>query len=211
MRSRPTRRFFERPAHEVARELVGMSLQRRLPDGTTLIGRLVETEAYLGDGSDPGSHSHRGITPRNRSMFGPPGRLYVYRSYGIHIRMNVVCGTEGDGAAVLLRAVEPLSGIATMRTLRGLEPARPDRLIARGPGRLAQAFGVALDHDGADLLRGQFAIAFAQEPCAATHVETSRRVGLTKGANLRLRFYDRDNPWVSPWRPGKARRKGKKG
>ncbi len=211
MRRRPTEHFYQRPAVEVARELVGMILQRQLPDSSLLAGRIVETEAYLGDGSDPGSHSHRGITPRNSSMFGPPGRIYVYRSYGIHLCLNVVCEAEGRGAAVLIRAVEPLTGIPSMRKLRGLDASHSDRLIARGPGRLAQAFGVEPSHDGASALGGEFDVLFSPERSTIRTLEVSRRVGLSKGANLLLRFYEKKSPWVSPWRAGKSNARGGRG
>ena len=131
------RAFFDRPGPEVARDLLGAVLVHRLGDGTRLAGRIVEVEAYIGDGSDPGSHSHRGPTPRNRSMFGPPGHLYAYRSYGVHTCANVVCEARGRGAAVLLRALEPCEGIERMRALRGLGARSPERAIASGPGRLA--------------------------------------------------------------------------
>ena len=105
------RSFFDRSSPRVGRELVGCYLTRRIEGGPRLVGRIVEVEAYVGDGSDPGAHTHNGPTPRNRVMFGPPGRLYVYRSYGIHICANVVCEAEGRGAAVLFRAVEPVAGV----------------------------------------------------------------------------------------------------
>ena len=202
----PIRRaFFDRPCLEVARDLVGSVLLRRLPDGTRLAGRLVEVEAYLGDGSDPGAHSHRGPTPRNRSMFGPPGRLYVYRSYGVHACANVVCEREGSGAAVLLRAVEPLEGIDAMRRHRGLAGDRPERLIASGPGRLCEAFALGLELDGASLLRGDLRLRWAGLEIEPFRVERGPRVGLNRGAELPHRFYAVDNPWVSRWRGGARR------
>jgi DNA-3-methyladenine glycosylase len=205
----PIRRaFFNRPCLEVARDLVGSILLRRLADGTRLAGRLVEVEAYLGDGSDPGAHSHRGPTPRNRSMFGPPGRLYVYRSYGIHACANVVCEREGSAAGVLLRALEPLEGIDTMRRNRGLAGDRPGPPIASGPGRLCQAFALGLEHDGASLLRGDLQLRWAGQEMEPLRVERGRRVGLNRGAELPHRFYAPDNPWVSRWRDG-ARRHSK--
>ncbi len=137
-------RFFARSPVEVSPELLGCWLSRTLHDGTRLLGRIVEVEAYLGDGSDPSSHAHPGPTPRNRSMFGPPGRLYAYLSYGVHVCANVVCEPAGSGAAILLRAVEPIGGEPTMRRLRGLADDADRRLVASGPGRLAQAFGLAL-------------------------------------------------------------------
>ncbi len=199
----PIRRaFFDRPCLEVARDLVGSVLLRRLADGTRLAGRLVEVEAYLGDGSDPGAHSHRGPTPRNQSMFGPPGRLYVYCSYGIHACANVVCEREGSGAAVLLRALEPLEGIDAMRRHRGLSGDRPGRPIASGPGRLCEAFALGLEHDGASLLRGDLQLRRPGQELEPLRVERGRRVGLNRGAELPHRFYATDNPWVSPWRGG---------
>ena len=120
------RRFFARPTLDVARDLLGAHLVRRV-GGERLVTRIVEVEAYLGDGSDPGSHCHRGLTPRNRAMFGPPGRLYVYRSYGIHTCVNVVCEEEGVAGAVLLRAAEPLMGVDRMRRNRGLGAGGPVR------------------------------------------------------------------------------------
>ena len=156
MRSGPPlrRAFFERSSVEVARDLVGATLIRKLADGTRLAGRLVEVEAYLGDGSDPSAHSHNGLTLRNQTMFGPPGRLYAYRSYGIHTCVNLVCAPEGDAAAVLLRAFEPTCGLVRMRQLRGLARSASDRLIARGPGRLAQALDLRLEDDGMSALGG---------------------------------------------------------
>jgi len=148
--SRLAIRFFARDAVSVARDLLGCRLVHDSPAGL-LVGRIVEVEAYLGDGSDPASHAHRGATPRNRSMFGPPGRFYVYRSMGLHFCANLVCEPEPRASAVLLRAVEPLAGLAQMQAARG---GRSGRELASGPGKLCQAFGIAREHDGADALRG---------------------------------------------------------
>ena len=198
-----TRAFFDRPCLEVAPDLVGVHLMRKLPDRTTLIGRIVEVEAYLGDGTDPGSHSHRGETPRNRSMFGAPGRLYAYRIYGIHTCLNVVCEPAGRGAAILLRALEPLEGIDAMRRHRGLCDRQSAREIARGPGRLAQALGIGMAEDGASLLRGAITLRSGPTGTATRATARSRRIGLTKGADLNYRFYEADSPWVCrlPRRP----------
>ena len=133
-----TRALLARAAPDVARELVGWTF---LVDGVG--GVVVETEAYEPD--DPASHSYGGRKARNTTMFGPPGRLYVYRSYGIHWCANVVCGEEDVGAAVLLRALEPTEGLDVMRARRGLDDAR---LLAAGPGRLTQALGISGAHDG---------------------------------------------------------------
>lgn len=191
------RAFFARPAPAVARDLLGALLVHRLADGARLIGRIVEVEAYIGDGTDPGSHSHRGPTPRNRSMFGPPGRLYTYLSYGVHVCANVVCEASGSGAAVLLRALEPCEGGERMRALRGLAPGAPERAIASGPGRLAQAFGITLADDGRSLLRGALALRAPAAGAGPVRVATSRRIGITQGAALPYRYYDAASPCVS--------------
>jgi len=194
---RLTRAFFERSCLQVGRELVGCYLARRLADGTRLVGRIVEVEAYLGDGSDPGSHTHNGRTERNRAMFGPPGRLYVYRSYGVHLCANVVCEAEGRGAAVLFRAVEPIAGGAFMRALRGLRGDARPRDVATGPGRLGQAFDLSLDDYGVSLLRGRFGLHAPGAGDPEPRVATSRRIGLSRGADLPFRFYDPASPCVT--------------
>ncbi len=197
-----TRAFFDRPGPEVARDLLGALLVHRLADGTRLVGRIVEVEAYVGDGSDPGSHSHRGPTPRNRSMFGPPGHLYTYRSYGVHTCANVVCEARGRGAAVLLRALEPCEGSERMRALRGLDAQASERAIAGGPGRLAQALGITLADDGRSLLRGALVLHSPSRDASPPRIAVSARIGLTKGAALPLRFFDPASACVSRARPG---------
>jgi len=205
------RAFFARPCLEVAPELVGCLLVRAWPGGGRSVCRVVEVEAYLGDGSDPGSHSHRGETPRNRSMFGPPGRLYAYRSYGVHVCVNLVCEPEGQGAAVLLRALEPLSGLEPMRARRSPNGrgAADDRSLARGPGRLAQALGLGLEHDGASVL-GSGPLWLERPASGSPRLPVARgpRVGLGQGEALPYRFHLEGSPWVSPWRPGGRRRPG---
>ncbi len=196
------RAFFDRPGPVVARDLVGALIVHRLSDGTRLAGRIVEVEAYLGDGSDPGSHSHRGETRRNRSMFGPPGHLYAYRSYGMHTCANVVCEASGRGAAVLLRAIEPILGIERMRELRGLPAQAPERAIASGPGRLAQALGITLAHDGSSLLRGALVLHRAAAGSARVRVAVSERIGLTRGAEIPYRFFELGSACVSRARSG---------
>lgn len=191
------RAFFERSCLAVAEDLVGAYLVRRLPDGDELAGRIVEVEAYLGDGSDPGSHSHRGPTPRNRAMFGPPARLYVYTSYGIHLCANVVCEAPGSGAAVLLRALQPVQGTERMRSLRGLAGHTSDRQIASGPGKLTQAFALQKDDDGRSVLRGAVRLRRPAAGEAPLRVTRTRRIGLTQGAELPYRFLAVGNPWVS--------------
>lgn len=196
------RAFFARPSPEVARDLVGCVFVRRDPSGVLLAGRLVEVEAYLGDGSDPGSHAHRGPTARNASMFGPPGHLYVYLSYGMHVCVNLVTEPAGRGSAVLLRAVEPLLGVDVMCARRGLGASRrAGRELAGGPGRLAQAYGLELAHDGVSALRGEFGVRAASGP-KPVRVESTRRIGLSKGASLPYRFVESGSPWLSRPAPG---------
>lgn len=189
--------FFEADAREVAQALVGKLLVSR--DGRS--ARLVEVEAYLGL-DDPGSHAFRGPTPRAAIMFGPPARLYVYFSYGNHWCANVVCRPEGTAAAVLLRAAMPISGIGAMREARrrpGAARDVPDRDLCRGPGRLAQAFSMTGADNGAVVAgEGGLQYWFA---CDAAELEApviaTPRVGLTRGADLRLRYLVAGSRWVS--------------
>jgi DNA-3-methyladenine glycosylase len=187
------RSFFARPVLEVAPEVLGLLLVHDLPDGTRLAGRIVEVEAYLGDGTDAASHAHRGPTPRNRPMFGAPGHFYVYRSMGIHRCANVVCEPAGSAAAVLLRAAEPVEGVARMVALRG---GRAGREIASGPGKLAEAFAIELAHSGADALRGPLRL--EREPRAVPPViQVGVRIGIAKSAGLPYRFFVRASPHVT--------------
>lgn len=201
-----SRDFYRRDSRIVAAELIGCRLVHRLPDGTPLVVRLVEVEAYLGDGSDPASHAHSGPTPRNRSMFGPAGKLYAYRSYGIHTCVNVVCEDAGRAAAVLLRAGEPLRGIERMCALRGLAPDARARTIASGPGRFAQALGLSLEHDGTSLLSGPLTIQPREPDARPPRVVAGPRVGITRATELPYRFVDAASACVSAFRPGKSRR-----
>jgi DNA-3-methyladenine glycosylase len=180
------RAFYDRDALEVAPELLNKVLVRT-GDGPRLAARIVEVEAYRG-ADDPGSHAFRRQTPRNGVMFGPPGHLYVYFSYGNHWCMNAVCGPGLQPHAVLLRAAAPLAGLDAMRERR--TAARRDRDLCSGPGRLGQAFGVDRSFDGRDLVRGELRIVDdGVAPPAAPGV--SRRIGLgaDKGEELALRFY----------------------
>lgn len=202
--------FYARDARAVAADLIGCRLVHRLPDGERLVLRLVELEAYLGDGSDPASHAHRGPTERNRSMFGPPGRLYAYRSYGIHTCVNVVCGPTGEGAAVLLRSGEPVCGGMRMAGHRGLEVGTAGaaaRRVASGPGRLARALALELSHDGQSLLRGALTILPPAAGAPRPELETGPRVGITKAADLPYRFFDAASDCVSRFRSGGGRRR----
>lgn len=186
----PARRFFARDARVVAPEMLGLLLASA--DGR--VGRIVEVEAYPQD--DPAAHSFRGPTPRNASMFGPPGHLYVYRSYGLHWCANVVCGARGDGAAVLLRALEPMAGLEAMRTARG--PAIVDRDLCRGPGRLAQAFGLEGADDGLDLLDRGSKIQLLRDRATQTHEAlATARIGITKAADAPWRWVVRGSRFLS--------------
>jgi DNA-3-methyladenine glycosylase len=178
------RGFFARGVHEVAPELVGATL---LVDGAG--GRIVEVEAY--DPGDPASHGYRGPTARNRSMFGPPGHAYVYRSYGIHWCLNLVCGPEGSAEAVLVRALEPLAGLERMRERRG---TGADRLLCSGPGRLCEALAITGAHDGLPLDRPPFELRAAEEAVA---VVTGPRVGITRAAELAWRYGLAGSPFLS--------------
>jgi DNA-3-methyladenine glycosylase len=161
--------FFARSVHEVAPELIGATL---LVDGVG--GTIVEVEAY--DHEDPAAHGYRGRTERNASMFGPPGHAYVYRSYGVHWCLNLVCEREGSASAVLLRALEPTQGLDEMRARRRLDDPR---LLCSGPGRLCQALAVTRDHDGAALDAPPFGV-YAR--MAVPEIVSGTRVGITKAA-----------------------------
>jgi DNA-3-methyladenine glycosylase len=171
--------FYARPVLEVARDLVGCVVARR-----DTAGVIVEAEAY--HHSEPACHAYVGLTPRTSTLFGPPGVAYVYRSYGIHACLNAVCEPAGVGAAVLIRALEPLSGIETMRARRGV--ARDDDLCS-GPGKLTQALGIGLDLNGTSLL-GDGPIRFEPPPAGRPPIEVlaGRRVGITKATELPWRF-----------------------
>jgi DNA-3-methyladenine glycosylase len=187
------REFFARSVHEVAPDLIGCTL---LVDGVG--GPIVEVEAY--DHEDPASHGFRGETARNRSMFGPPGHAYVYRSYGIHWCLNLVCEEKGVAAAVLLRALEPAHGVGEMRARRDLDEPR---LLCAGPGRLCQALAVTGEHDGLPLNRPPFELrARKGEP----EVVTGPRVGITQAADLPWRYGLVGSPYLSRGFRASARR-----
>jgi DNA-3-methyladenine glycosylase len=190
------RRFYARPSTRVAPDLLGRILVRVLPDGTRLAGRLVEVEAY--GPKDPASHAFRGPTPRNLVMFGPPGHLYVYFTYGMHFCANVVTGSHGEGSAVLLRAVEPLEGLAAMAEHRGVDAVR---LLCSGPGRLTQALAIGRPENGADLVRDDALQLREGIPIARRRVARSTRVGVNVGIEPRWRYFERGSEFVSPGRP----------
>jgi DNA-3-methyladenine glycosylase len=175
---------FARSVHEVAPALIGVTL---LVDGVG--GRIVEVEAY--DHEDPASHGFRGRTARNASMFGPPGHAYVYRSYGIHWCLNLVCEVEGVANAVLVRALEPTHGLDAMRRRRGREDPR---LLCGGPGRLCQALGVTREHDGLALDRPPFEVLAAEGP---VEVVSGPRIGITRAAELPWRYAEAGSRFLS--------------
>jgi DNA-3-methyladenine glycosylase len=180
------RSFYDRDARVVARDLLNKVLVRT-GDGPRLAARIVEVEAYRG-ADDPGSHAFRRRTPRNATMFGPPGHLYVYFSYGNHWCMNAVCGPGTRPHAVLLRAAAPLAGVARMRERRGA--GRRDRELCSGPGRLGQAFGIDREFDGVDLVRGPVRVVDdGVAPPRRPGVSSRVGLGVDKGEHLPLRFF----------------------
>jgi DNA-3-methyladenine glycosylase len=175
--------------HEVAPDLIGTTL---LVDGVG--GRIVEVEAY--DQEDPASHGFRGETPRNKAMFGPPGHAYVYRSYGIHWCLNLVCDEPGRAEAVLVRALEPTHGVDAMRARRGMEA---ERMLCSGPGKLCQALGVTREHDGLPLDEPPFEL-LARD--GRPEIATGPRIGITQAAELSWRYALAGSPYLSrPLRP----------
>jgi DNA-3-methyladenine glycosylase len=176
--------FFARSVHDVAPDLIGVTL---LVEG--IGGRIVEVEAYHHE--DPASHGYRGRTERNASMFGPPGHAYVYRSYGIHWCLNFVCEEEGAASAVLIRALEPTYGLDEMRKRRGVDDPR---LLCSGPGKLCQALGVTRKHDGLPLDRPPFELRPRE---AAVRVAVGPRVGITRAAELPWRYVEAGSRFLS--------------
>jgi DNA-3-methyladenine glycosylase len=194
------REFFNRDPVTVGRELLGKLLLRR--EGRKLLaGRIVEDEAYLG-ADDPAAHAFAGLTPRNAVLFGPPGHAYVYFIYGNHYCLNVSCMPEGLGEGVLLRAMEPVFGLAAMAKARGLKlPASPSvelRLICSGPGRMAEALGItrARDNDK-DVTSRRSDLWFADDGCRPTRIAATPRIGIRKAVEQPLRFVIAGNPFVS--------------
>ncbi len=192
---------FEGPTVEVARKLVGATLHRRIPrgevgEGQWLAGRIVETEAYL-PLVDPSCHGYRGPTNRNRALFGRPGFAYVYLIYGIYFCLNVTTEPPGIGAAVLIRALEPLRGVETMRRRRGADV--PTDALASGPGNLCRALSIDLACDGLDLRSGDLSIE-EQKQLPRDRLAVTPRIGLGVAESWPLRFYDRCSPSISPYR-----------
>jgi len=201
--------FYDRPVLTVARDLIGCTVEHE-----GVAGVIVETEAY--HESEPACHAFVGLTPRTRTIFGPPGRAYVYRSYGIHAMLNAVCEPEGVGAAVLIRALHPTAGLERMRARRALtlRPSRSrasgkgagrravsDGELCSGPGKLTQALGISLDLNDSDLAHGPVRIGPRTEEWLEPAVIEDTRVGITKAVDLRWRFCVAGNRHVSQPRP----------
>ncbi len=177
------RRFFERDSEELAPLLLNKLIVSTI-GGERVVGRISEVEAYRED--DPASHTYAGRTPRNEAMFGPPGHLYVYLSYGVHHCANVVSAPEGSGQAVLLRAIQPVAGIAPIRRRRG---ARPDSELANGPGKLCQALGITLAHYGVDLCAADAPVRIVDDGTPPPREPvTGPRIGISKAVDLPWRF-----------------------
>jgi DNA-3-methyladenine glycosylase len=185
----------------VARDLLGRLLVHDAAEGRAAV-RIVETEAYDGAGLDPASHAHRGRTPRNAVMFGPPGHLYVYQTYGMHFCLNVVCAPQGTAQAVLLRAGEPVLGVELMAARR---PAARPRDLTRGPARLAAALGLDAAANGGDLRAGPVLLT-AGWPVDDAAVTWTGRVGVASAADRPWRALASTSVWVSPGRPGPTAR-----
>jgi len=191
--------FYRGTTQQLARRLLGALLVHESPDGLC-VGRIVETEAYLHQG-DAASHSYRGETPRNRAMFLPAGHAYLYRIYGIHVCFNVVSMAAGQGAAVLVRALEPLAGLELMaqrRAAAGAPDACADaRALCSGPGKLVQALGLDLEQDGHPLGEGALRVHEPEAGFRPGVVRAVPRIGISSATSKRLHYYPRSCPWVS--------------
>jgi DNA-3-methyladenine glycosylase len=185
-----TRDFYVRSVHDVARDLIGCVVRH----GSTA-GRIVETESYHMD--EPACHAYAGRTGRTHTLFGEPGRAYVYFSYGLHSLLNAVAEDQGIGAAVLIRALEPVEGLELIRARRGLE--RPEDLCS-GPAKLTQALGIDLELNGSSLVDGPIEVLARERGAGEPRIVIGERIGITKAADLPWRFCDGDSRHVSrPW------------
>jgi DNA-3-methyladenine glycosylase len=184
--------FYARSVHDVARDVLGCTVRHG-----EAAGRIVEVESY--HQSEPACHAYSGLTPRTRVLFGPPAHAYVYRSYGIHALLNFVSEDDGVGAAVLVRALEPLEGVSEMERRRGPRAARD---LCSGPGKLTQALGIGLDLNGTSLLDGPIVVEPRPSGDRPPAIEIGGRVGITKAVELPWRFCDATSDCVSrPWPP----------
>jgi DNA-3-methyladenine glycosylase len=194
------RSFYARSVHDVARDLIGCVVSH----GTTA-GRIVETESYHMD--EPACHAHAGLTGRTHTLFGQPGHAYVYFSYGVHSLLNAVAEEEGTGAAVLIRALEPVEGLGIMRARRGVERAED---LCSGPGKLTQALAIGLELNGSSLVSGPIEVSARESGAHEPRIVIGERIGITKAADLPWRFCDADSRHVSrPW-PAAMRAAGRR-
>jgi len=184
--------FYRQETLAMAKALLGKYFQRKIKN-KWLVGKIVETEAYHEVG-DPSCHAHHGKTARNEVMFGPPGRLYVYFTYGMHYCLNVVTEKEGIAAAVLIRAVEPLEGREIMQKNRG--NAQLTKNLCNGPAKFCQAFGITTLQNGHDLQSESIHITEG-ETIHISEIDSDKRIGITKGTDLPWRFLIKNNPFVS--------------
>lgn len=196
-----TAHFYHKNTITVAKQLLGTFLAHDSPQGRTA-ARIVETEAYL-YGDDPASHAHRGMTKRNAVMFGPPGRAYIYFIYGMYYCFNVVTSREGRGEAVLIRAAQPVEGLSLMQERRRRTAVKD---LSNGPGKLVIALGIAAHHNGSCLITGPVTILSRDSypekfPSKRLVVQVTTRIGISDGIDLPLRFYLKDNEFVSNARP----------
>lgn len=198
------RTLLEAPPDTAARLVLGKLLVRQTSDAL-LVGRIVEVEAYFGEG-DPAAHSAAGRTARNSVIFGPPGHAYVYFIYGMHSCLNISCEPTGQAGCLLVRALEPLQGLTQMATWRGLSSHAAPRLLTSGPGRLCQAFGITrATHNGVDLLNTNSDLQLRDDGYKTPSILTTPRIGITKAADRALRFLVAGHPCVS----GPARANGR--
>ena len=181
--------FLDHPSHFVAPRLLGCELHREI-DGEIIRVKIVETESY--SQSDQASHSYRGETPRNSVMFGPSGHLYVYFTYGMHYCCNIVTGKEGEGSAVLIRAVEPISGVEYIEKRRGYSGVA----ATNGPAKLCKALAIDKSYNGHDLRNSPLQLA-ERHSLDTAQIVTSTRLGISKEKEAELRWYIKDNPFVS--------------
>jgi len=183
-----TKAFYDRPVHDVARDLIGCAL---FHDGVG--GVIVETEAYNRD--DPACHAHRGVTERNKVMFGPPGMAYIYFTYGMHNLLNIVCQEEGEPAAVLIRALEPSEGIGLMRERRS--PVHAEGQLLNGPAKITQALGLDLSYNGLPVYRGKLKVYPRQADWQGTRIVATPRIGISAGTRRKWRYCAADSRFLS--------------
>lgn len=191
MRQKLTRTFYRREAGIVAKELIGKLLIHASPNGTTS-GIIVETEAY--HSQDPASHTFSGKSKRNEVMFGEAGHVYIYFIYGVHYCVNAVTGSVGVGEGVLIRALEPVEGVALMKVRRGTSTLLS---LTTGPAKLVQAMGITYSMLGIDLTGTSLYITESEQNIPDSEIVTTTRIGITKGTDAQLRFYLKNNSFVS--------------